>query len=116
MLEILLFVCPSLLALDIYRRLAFNETKKDLVTYLSTFGTFMVLINIASLLVVKIYSNIDDQLLSYLTDRLSFGYRYLIIATIFAVIISFVYDYLEKNFKFRVKVEKSSKDKKVNKK
>lgn len=115
MLEILLFICPSLLALDIYRRISVSE-KKDLVSYLSTFGTFMVLINIASLLVVKFYSNIEEQLLSYLTDRLSFSYKYLIVATVFAVIISFVYDYLEKNFKFRVKVEKTDKDKKVNKK
>lgn len=116
MLEILLFVCPSLIALDIYRRISKTETKKDLVSYLSTFGTFVVLINIASFLVVKFYSNIGDQLLSYLTGRLSFVYRYLIIATIFAVIVSFAYDYLERNFKFRVKVEKSNKEKKVNKK
>ncbi len=116
MSEILLFVCPSLLALDIYRRISVSETKKDLVSYLSTFGTFMVLINMLSLLVIKFYSSVDEQLLSYLTDRLSFSYKYLIVALVFAVIISFVYDYLEKNFKFRVKVEKNSKEKKVNKK
>ncbi len=116
MLEILLFVCPSLIALDIYRRISADEKEKNVVSYLSTFGTFMVLINIASLLVVKFYSNIDGQLLSYLTDRLSFSYKYLIIATVFALIISYIYDYLEKNFKFRVKVEKTNKDKKITKK
>lgn len=116
MVKILLFVCPSLLGLDIYRRISDNNTKKDFISYLSTFGTFMVIINMISLLIVGIYSKSSEQLISYLGDRLSFSYKYLFIATIIAVIVSYGYDYLEKNFKFRVEVEKDFKKRKEIKK
>lgn len=116
MLEVLLFVCPSLLGLDIYRRITDNNVKKDFASYLSTFGTFMVIINMISLLIVGIYSKISEQLISYLSDRLSFSYKYLLIATILAIVVSYSYDYLEKNFKFRVKVETESKNKQESKK
>lgn len=112
MVEVLLFVCPSLLGLDIYRRITDNGVKKDFISYVSTFGTFMVIINMISLLIVGIYSKSSEQLISYLGDRLSFSYKYLLIATILAIVVSYIYDYLEKNFKFRVKVEKDSKKRK----
>lgn len=113
MIVLILLFAPSVLALDVYLRISKNKiSKKSIVTY----GSFLTIINIFMLLITNIYTKYKTYNIEELMKQPSFTYKYLAIASIIGIIIAFIYNLVEENFKFNLTIKKVKHNEKEKKK
>ena len=112
-----IFLCllgPSLISLNIYKKLENKEFNK--FEYIYNYFLFVFFNNffasIVSILLFKASTSIDNALINLPV----FAVKYIVISSIFSIILPFVIVSINKNIKYSIEVEKNDKKRKTNKK
>jgi uncharacterized membrane protein (DUF106 family) len=111
MIMIILFLFPAVISLEIYEKKykKIKEIDKKIYLYIK----FLLFINMLSLILVCIYSNITEVTINVIFNNIYFCLKYLILSVIISYILPNMYIYFieKENFKISFK-EKNEKAKK----
>lgn len=114
------FIClffPTLISLGILERNKVLEN--NLYSFIMNYGIYNLIINFIMLFIVCVYTGFETKLINDELFSASFCLKYIIISTVIAVLIPYVYLLMRKNMIVEVEVsnyEEVSKEKKRKKK
>ncbi len=111
------FLCllgPSLISLNIYKKLRNQELNKYEYIYNYFISVFFnnLFASIVSILLFNTSTSIDKAL----TNLPGFAVKYIAISTAFSIILPFIIVSINKNIKYSIEVEKNDEKRKTNKK
>ena len=106
-ISLLLFLIPAGFSLKVKEEY-FGEEKK-LKNLILTYIKYVLFINLMAFLVINLYFNGELYVLSNCLESLSFILKYMLLSTVFAVVVPIVDEYLKKNIQFKLKLKTSEK-------
>lgn len=103
MIEFILLFFPTIISLEIIK----NRTTKSNKELLMQYPVYNIIINFLTMIIVCIYKNDEIVKITEHFDVMKFSMKYLLLATIIAVIIPYIQEFITKNIRCTLEIRRT---------